>query len=950
MDVWQRLRTWFAGDALASRHHRLLVLALILVALGLRLARLSFQPLWWDEGWSVYFASSELRTIFELTAVDIHPPLYYVLLHYWTQFLGSGVVAIRLFSVLTGLASIPCLYAVGRRLAGTTVGLLAALFLAVSPFHIYYSQEVRMYGLVTLLCLAAFFCALQWSGQGWRKGHWAGYVLAATAALYTQYYAGFVLVGLNLVVVVQWLRSQRRWRALLSWLGAQVAVALLYLPWIWYAGEKLLTYVRFKVSVEQYPSQSIWTYVARHLAAFSWGHAEGALAAWWWLGLLPLLLLLLALVVHFRQRNQEPAIDHAQPGETLWPTTLLVVALACGFAVNLLYPFNPPRSERLLLLALPAFLLLIAGGLRAVWRRHTGMGALPVTSFLALALVSLAFFYTVPRYPDDDYRPVAGRIRTLGLPSDAVVCIHPWQVGYFVAYLPDPDSRPALVLTPREVIPSERQVWADDPTLMAAELEALLAANGRIWFPDHQAMGRVLERQIDAYLVEQAYPVLSEWYGANTVLSFFANGAPAVQPVTSAFGSWLQLERAATSAELQASGWGIVAIELGWRLSEVPAEDYSVGLRLVGPTGHVWAQRDSQPLDGLRPFSEWPPGTLVPDRHGLLIPAGTPPGDYELALRVYRSRDLTVLPVTSESGSGSEVILGTVRVMRPETPPPVEALGFEQALLADFERLRLIGATTGDQASLLPGQMVEAELFWQAVVDPGEDFLPRLMLLDEQGAVLSELTEKPVAGTFPTAWWQAGDLIRDPHALPIAATVPPGDYRLAVSLVRAADGRVIATQNGQTVIDLSMVTVGDRVHVYEPSQPIYQQRVTFGSSVELTGYDLPHAVRAPDSTLDVTLYWHTLETPDRNYHVFVHLLDQDGDILAQHDGPPGRGTLPTLGWLPGEYLTDPHQIQIPADLPDGDYQLGVGLYEPTTAVRLGERAILDVPIRIQRSP
>ncbi|MGD8735923.1 MAG: hypothetical protein PVJ85_04125, partial [Anaerolineae bacterium] len=100
MDVWQRLRTWFAGDALASRHHRLLVLALILVALGLRLARLSFQPLWWDEGWSVYFASSELRTIFELTAVDIHPPLYYVLLHYWTQFLGSGVVAIRLFSVL----------------------------------------------------------------------------------------------------------------------------------------------------------------------------------------------------------------------------------------------------------------------------------------------------------------------------------------------------------------------------------------------------------------------------------------------------------------------------------------------------------------------------------------------------------------------------------------------------------------------------------------------------------------------------------------------------------------------------------------------------------------------------------------------------------------------------------------------------------------------------------
>jgi hypothetical protein len=120
-----------------------------------------------------------------------------------------------------------------------------------------------------------------------------------------------------------------------------------------------------------------------------------------------------------------------------------------------------------------------------------------------------------------------------------------------------------------------------------------------------------------------------------------------------------------------------------------------------------------------------------------------------------------------------------------------------------------------------------------------------------------------------------------------------------------------------------------------------------GASVELTGYDLREAVRAPGSPLDVTLHWYALETPDRNYHSFVHLLDADGAIVAQHDSPPGEGEQPTLGWLPGEYLTDLHPLQLPTDLPDGTYRLGVGLYDPATGLRLGERVLLDTTVPVQ---
>jgi 4-amino-4-deoxy-L-arabinose transferase-like glycosyltransferase len=947
------LRSTFTGATNARNRHRLALGGLVLLALGLRLARLAFQPLWWDEGWSLYFATTGIGTMLELTAVDIHPPLYYLLLHLWTRLLGPGIFSVRLLSVGIGTATVPLLYLAGKRLLGRTGALLVAVFLlALSPFHIYYSQEVRMYGLVALLGLAATYFALQWDPEGWGVGPAIGYVLATAAALYTQYYAIFLLLALNLIVLIRWLRVRRSGRALVRWLGAQAAVILLFLPWLWYAGGKLLTYVRFKVSVEQDPPQGLLTYLGRHLAAFTWGHAEGPLADGWWAGLLPLALLVLALALLLWRRSRKgdggrgPAASAAN-GRWLPAGLILTVSLLCGFVVNLLFPFNPPRGERLLLLALPAFLLLVAAGLAALWQQRRLVGPVVAVSFVAAAAVSLAFFYTVPRYPDDDYRPLVAQVRALGLPGDAIVCIQPWQVGYFQSYLPDDAARPALFLTPREVIPRERQLWADDPARMAAELDTLLAGHGRLWFPDHRAMGRVLEAQIEAYLVEHAYPVLAEWHGENTVLSFFATGAPLTQPVSAQFGEWLGLEGAALSPGPLEAGWGIVPVDLTWRLSGRPDEDYHVGLRLVDAAGHVWAQRDSAPRGGLAPFSEWPLDEPGPDRHGLLVPAGTPPGEYTVMLRVYRRHDLAVLPAVFEAGTGSEVALGTVHIVRPEMPPPLEALPVAEPLQADFGPLRLLGHTVHSESALLPGEVVEVDLFWQALADPGQDFLPRLQLLDGEGWSAAERTEKPVAGTYPTAWWQAGQLVRDPHTLPIPATVPPGRYRLALGLVRAADGALVETAGGQTALDLAEVEVLAREHNFSPTVPTHTQRAQFGPSVELTGYDLREAIRAPGSPLGVTLHWFALQTPDRNYHSFVHLLDAGGAIVAQHDGPPGEGEQPTLGWLPGEYVTDTHLLQLPTNLPDGTYRLGVGLYDPSTDLRLGERVLLDTPVPVQ---
>src|SRR5262245_17152829 len=134
-----------------SNPSRLALIGIVLLAALLRLVQLNFQPLWWDEGYSVFFATRDVGTLLARTALDIHPPLYYLLLQAWSQAAGTGDVALRLLSVVIGVAIVPLAYAVAHTLLNRRVALVTAFLVAISPLLIYYSQELRMYGLVTLL-------------------------------------------------------------------------------------------------------------------------------------------------------------------------------------------------------------------------------------------------------------------------------------------------------------------------------------------------------------------------------------------------------------------------------------------------------------------------------------------------------------------------------------------------------------------------------------------------------------------------------------------------------------------------------------------------------------------------------------------------------------------------------------------------------------------------------
>lgn len=110
--------------------------------------------------------------------------------------------------------------------------------------------------------------------------------------------------------------------------------------------------------------------------------------------------------------------------------------------------------------------------------------------------------------------------------------------------------------------------------------------------------------------------------------------------------------------------------------------------------------------------------------------------------------------------------------------------------------------------------------------------------------------------------------------------------------------------------------------------------LTFGDRMRLAAYRLDTDAPRAGEPLEVTLYWHSLERSDLPYTVFVHLLDDQGNLLAQDDGMPVDDQLPTSCWQPGEWIRDVHTLTVPPDAAGTSSELRVGLYYWPTLGRL----------------
>ena len=139
-----------------------LIICITLLGGVLRVLLLDTKGMWLDETFSVWLAGHSIVEMLQwIVKIDQHPPLYYLLLHNWVALYGDAPYTVRLLSVLFGAGTIPIIYLIGKRLSGVVVGLASAIFLALSPIHIYYAQETRMYTLLTFNVTVAIYALVR---------------------------------------------------------------------------------------------------------------------------------------------------------------------------------------------------------------------------------------------------------------------------------------------------------------------------------------------------------------------------------------------------------------------------------------------------------------------------------------------------------------------------------------------------------------------------------------------------------------------------------------------------------------------------------------------------------------------------------------------------------------------------------------------------------------------
>ncbi len=931
--------------------------AILLAALALRLWRLGADSLWYDETVTLFIAQEDLARLTAHTAGDIHPPLYYYLQHVWLALAGREEFAAAFVSLFFGVLLVALVYRFARDLTGQgAVALLAGFLAAVSPYHLWYSQEVRMYTLGACLGMGAGLALWRWlRGVGARPGslglRWLVlYAAVAALGLYTLYYFAFLLAFLGLWGLMGAWRAggtpSQRTRLVLAWCAAQVGTLVLFGPWLPIAFRQ--------ATMPPVPPWRSFTPLPQVLLeswnALSVGQSLPPDLSWPWL-------LVTALLVAL---GTAALVREGKGGVALFLGGYVAFPLAAIYLASHATPLFHPRY---LFTYAPPFAILLAAGVDRLrqWSRWAQAAAL--IALLGGYGWSAWRFEVLPAYRADDHRAAVRYLESRLRPGDAVLVNAGYVYTALEVYRREPVAwRGRLADYPREAVPDSGWVFLQTgslegaPTLgwgdprsdfypmrtaeARAALEEAFRRHPRVWVyrcydtvTDPQglirgwldAMGTRFDDQVftgESNLRVQGY--LSRLWRGETV--------EATGPL---FGGGLRLAR--LSAQAEEGEERRIWVSLTWQKAGPIPSEWAASLRLYDRAGHRIAQADEVPAGPLYGPHLWADGETVPHTLRLDLPVGTPPGTYTLRLAVYAREGLTPLP--DEEGQ-MEPAVGTVTLTQPDRRSAPMGQGIPYgARFATGVRLVDVGLPTTEPA---PGEPVRLELLWQREEVASGSATPILFLqvLDEEGR-LWFAEEAPLgAPDRPFGQWAAGERVRTYHTLRLPADTSSGGYALVAGLLRAEDrDRIPATLRPGLAADhlrLATLAVVARSPLPPPQEVLPRQpEVSFGGVIQLAGFALAPEEVAPGGQVALRLRWRALRVMGADYQAFLHLTPLgDRHPLAQVDAPPAGEELPTARWLPGEVLEGTLRLSIPLELPPGTYRLWLGLYAPWEGERL----------------
>ncbi|MFJ4192950.1 glycosyltransferase family 39 protein [Pseudomonas sp. NPDC089534] len=396
------------------------LIPILLLAAVVRFYGLTASAIWGDEGSSVLLARYPLAEIWRHAAFDVHPPLYFMLLHGWIGLFGDGVFAIRCFSALAGVATVGLGMWLVDRLATRRAAVMAGVLLALLPTAVGYSQDVRMYAMLGLLLTAATLALAYWVRQPRRKRYLVFYALLMGAALYTHYFAVLAALShwsyLGLIRLLPGFRLRHIQRR--DWWLANLGIAVLFLPWL----PNLLDLLRHMedlkvggdvgwedpVTFASLPSM-IWTWMILD---------DGMQLPLLVFGALPLALLGLAGVAVVRDRS----VSHASVLLALYTGLPLFLV----FAVSFVTPMFIDRYLTAYALGLP---MLAAMAVDRLYARLRVLALAVLASLIGVELIGLDNNASVDR--NDQFNVLVDYVNRHFAPGDRIVTSDMlWYLSY----------------------------------------------------------------------------------------------------------------------------------------------------------------------------------------------------------------------------------------------------------------------------------------------------------------------------------------------------------------------------------------------------------------------------------------------------------------------------------------------------------------------------------------
>jgi hypothetical protein len=223
-------------------------------------------------------------------------------------------------------------------------------------------------------------------------------------------------------------------------------------------------------------------------------------------------------------------------------------------------------------------------------------------------------------------------------------------------------------------------------------------------------------------------------------------------------------------------------------------------------------------------------------------------------------------------------------------------------------------------------------LYWRSLAPASQSYRVFVHLVGQDDTSAGGVDVIPARGAFPTVYWTPGDVVRDAVRIPIALNARPGKYAMEVGLYPAEKigDRLPVSETGEDRVVLDSIKVGARQPVtYVPQTPL---DANFSGKATLIGYN---AGLGPGS-LTLTLFWQSTGRFDRDYTVFIHVLDDNGNIVGQVDRQPQRGNYPTTLWDVGEQIRDDYIV--PLNATRSNYRVELGMYRQDTFERLAVSA------------